>query len=70
VGADAISCCPETIVDPPGFTVLAAGEYGGELEHLVETTSAEEPGTGSTADGQRQPPTTVAGSALVTLAPQ
>jgi transposase len=37
VGADAISCCPETIVDLPGFTVLAAGEYGGELELLVES---------------------------------
>jgi transposase len=40
VGVDAISCCPETIVDLPGFTVLAAGEYGGELELLVETTCA------------------------------
>lgn len=39
MGADAISCCPETIVDLPGFTVLAAGEYGGELELLVETTA-------------------------------
>ena len=38
MGADATSCCPETIVDLPGFTVLAAGEYGGELELLIETT--------------------------------
>jgi transposase len=37
VGAHAISCCAETIVDLPGFVVLAAGEYGGELELLVET---------------------------------
>jgi transposase len=37
VGADATSCCAETIVDLPGFVVLAAGEYGGELELLVET---------------------------------
>jgi transposase len=39
VGADATSCCPETIVGLPGFTILAAGEYGGELELLVETTA-------------------------------
>ncbi len=38
MGADATSGCPETVVDLPGFTVLAAGEYGGELELLVETT--------------------------------
>jgi transposase len=38
VGADAISCCAETIVDLPGFVVLGAAEYGGELELLVETT--------------------------------
>jgi hypothetical protein len=38
VGADAISCCAESIVDLPGFVVLAAAEYGGELELLVETT--------------------------------
>jgi transposase len=37
VGAHGISCCAETIVDLPGFVVLAAGEYGGELELLVET---------------------------------
>jgi len=37
VGADATSCCAETIADLPGFVVLAAGEYGGELELLVET---------------------------------
>jgi transposase len=37
VGADATSCYAETIVDLPGFVVLAAGEYGGELELLVET---------------------------------
>jgi hypothetical protein len=39
VGADAINCCAETIVDLPGFVVLAAAEYGGELELLVETTT-------------------------------
>jgi transposase len=39
VGADATSCCAETIVDLPGFTVLAAGEYGGELELLVESAA-------------------------------
>jgi hypothetical protein len=37
VGADATSRCAETIVDLPGFVVLAAVEYGGELELLVET---------------------------------
>jgi transposase len=37
VGAEIISGCAETIVDLPGFVVLAAGEYGGELELLVET---------------------------------
>jgi transposase len=41
VSADATSCCAETIVDLPGFVVLAAGEYGGELELLVETTATE-----------------------------
>jgi transposase len=39
VGVDAISCSAETIVDLAGFVVLAAGEYGGELELLVETTA-------------------------------
>jgi Zn finger protein HypA/HybF involved in hydrogenase expression len=37
VGADTTSGCAETIVDLPGFVVLAAGEYGGELKLLVET---------------------------------
>ena len=37
MGADATSCCAETIVDLPRFVMLAAGEYGGELELLVET---------------------------------
>jgi transposase len=41
VGADATSCCAETIVDLPGFVILGAGEYGGELELLVETTATE-----------------------------
>ena len=41
MGADATSCCAETIVDLPGFVVLAAGEYGGELEPLVETTATK-----------------------------
>jgi transposase len=40
VGADTISGCAETIVDLPGFVVLGAGEYGGELELLVETEPA------------------------------
>ena len=38
MGADATSCCPETVVGLPGFTVIATGEYGGELELLVETS--------------------------------
>ena len=41
MGADATSCCAEVIVGLPGFVVLAAGEYGGELELLVETTATE-----------------------------
>jgi transposase len=41
VGAHGISCCAGTIVDLPGFVVLAAGEYGGELELLVETDATE-----------------------------
>ena len=41
MGADATSCCAETIVDLPGFVILAAGEYGGELELLVETTATD-----------------------------
>ena len=41
MGADATSCCAETIVDLPGFVILGAGEYGGELELLVETTATE-----------------------------
>lgn len=41
MGADATSRCAETIVDLPGFVVLAAGEYGGELELLVETSAVD-----------------------------
>ena len=41
MGRDATSRCAETIVDLPGFVVLAAGEYGGELELLIETAPAE-----------------------------
>jgi transposase len=29
----------QIVLDLPGFVVLAAGEYGGELELLVETTT-------------------------------
>lgn len=31
----------ETIIDLPGFEVLASGEYGGELELLIETVPAD-----------------------------
>lgn len=34
---DATSDLSSIVLDLPGFTVLAAGEYGGELELLVET---------------------------------
>lgn len=36
---DATSRTIEAVLDLPGFRVLAAGEYGGELEVLVETTA-------------------------------
>jgi hypothetical protein len=39
VANDATSCTVQNVRDLPGFTVLAAGEYGGELEVLVETTA-------------------------------
>lgn len=39
VGVDATSRSVQTVLDLPGFVVLAAGEYGGELELLVETTA-------------------------------
>jgi hypothetical protein len=32
VEGDATSCAAEIVLDLPGFVVLAAGEYGGELE--------------------------------------
>ena len=58
MGADATSCCTETIVDLPGFVVLAAGEYGGELELLVETTATEvdcsQCGTGAVVHDRRE----------------
>ena len=58
MGADATSCCAETIVDLPGFVVLAAGEYGGELELLVETTATEvdcsQCGTGAVVHDRRE----------------
>jgi transposase len=39
VGVDATSRTTQIVLDLPGFVVLAAGEYGGELELLVETTT-------------------------------
>lgn len=39
VEPDVTSGVPETVLDLPGFRVLAAAEYGGELEVLVETTT-------------------------------
>jgi transposase len=36
---DATSRTIQNVLDLPGFTVLAAAEYGGELELLVETTA-------------------------------
>ncbi|PZM88926.1 MAG: hypothetical protein DIU79_16145 [Actinobacteria bacterium] len=36
---DATSRTIEAVLDLPGFRVLTAGEYGGELEVLVETTA-------------------------------
>ncbi len=36
---DATSGTAEIVLDLPGFAVLAAAEYGGELEVLVETTA-------------------------------
>lgn len=37
VEPDLTSGVPETVLDLPGFRVLAAGEYAGELEVLIET---------------------------------
>jgi hypothetical protein len=37
VEGDATSCAAEIVLDLPGFVVLAAGEYGGELEVLIES---------------------------------
>lgn len=39
MGVDATSRTPQVVLDLPGFVVLAAGEYGGELKLLVETTT-------------------------------
>ena len=39
MGVDATSPTTQIVLDLPGFIVLAAGEYGGELELLVETTT-------------------------------
>jgi len=39
VGVDATSRATRIVLDLPGFVVVAAGEYGGELELLVETTA-------------------------------
>ena len=39
MGDDATSRTAQIVLDLPGFTLLAAGEYGGELELLVETTA-------------------------------
>jgi hypothetical protein len=36
---EAASGSTEIVLDLPGFAVLAAAEYGGELEVLVETTA-------------------------------
>ena len=36
---DVTSGVPEVVLDLPGLRVLAAGEYGGELEVLVETVA-------------------------------
>src|SRR4051812_26817895 len=36
---DVTSGLPETVLDLPGFRVLDAAEYGGELEVLVETAT-------------------------------
>lgn len=40
MGVDATSRVAQIVLDLPGFVVLAAGEYGGELELLVETAAA------------------------------
>ena len=37
---DVTSGVPEIVLDLPGFRVLAAGEYAGELEILIESTAA------------------------------
>lgn len=39
MGVDATSRTIQIVLDLPGFSVLAAGEYGGELELLVETAT-------------------------------
>jgi hypothetical protein len=39
VADDATSRTVQNVLDLPGFTVLAAAEYGAELELLVETTA-------------------------------
>lgn len=39
MGVDATSQTVQAVLDLPGFVVLAAGEYGGELELLVETAT-------------------------------
>lgn len=36
---DATSRTAQIVLDLPGFVLLAAGEYGGELELLVETVA-------------------------------
>jgi hypothetical protein len=50
---DATSGTAEIVLDLPGFAVLAAAEYGGELEVLVETTAtvADCPECGRRASG-------------------
>jgi hypothetical protein len=40
VEGDATSCAAEIVLDLPGFVVLGAGEYGGELEVLIESTAS------------------------------
>lgn len=39
--AHVTNSCVDTTVDLASFVVLAAGEYGGELELLAETTATE-----------------------------
>lgn len=56
---DATSGTTEIVLDLPGFAVLAAAEYGGELEVLVETTAAAagcpQCGRRASAHGRRNP---------------